>query len=48
MVTKEAVFIGDFKTSRPATARLPNYVRQLAEYRAVLKKLYPDRPVRAA
>ena len=48
MVTKEAVFIGDFKTGRPATARLPNYVRQLAEYRAVLKKLYPDRPVRAA
>jgi len=26
----------------------PQYVRQLALYRAVLAKLYPDRPVRAA
>jgi len=25
-----------------------SYVRQLAEYRVVLEKLYPDRPVRAA
>jgi ATP-dependent helicase/nuclease subunit A len=25
----------------------PAYVRQLAVYRAVLRKLYPDRPVRA-
>ncbi len=48
VVTKEAVLIGDFKTGRPATQRLENYVRQLAEYRAILKKLYPDRPVRAA
>jgi ATP-dependent helicase/nuclease subunit A len=48
VVTKEAVLIGDFKTGRPATQRLENYVRQLAEYRAVLKKLYPDRPIRAA
>jgi ATP-dependent helicase/nuclease subunit A len=26
----------------------PAYVRQLALYRALLQKLYPDRPVRAA
>jgi len=26
----------------------PAYVRQLALYRALLRKLYPDRPVRAA
>jgi ATP-dependent helicase/nuclease subunit A len=25
----------------------PAYLRQLALYRAVLRKLYPDRPVRA-
>ena len=48
VVTKEAILIGDFKTGRPATQRLENYVRQLALYRAVLKKLYPDKPVRAA
>ncbi|HVV62030.1 MAG TPA: double-strand break repair helicase AddA [Pseudolabrys sp.] len=51
-VTQEAVFIADFKTSRPAPRRLedvpPAYVTQLALYRAVLARLYPDRPVRAA
>ena len=51
-VTRDAVLIGDFKTNRPAPRRIedvpPSYVRQLALYRAVLAKLYPDRPVRAA
>ena len=51
-VTQGAVLIGDFKTNRPPPRRIeevpPSYVRQLAFYRAVLTKLYPDRPVRAA
>jgi len=51
-VTQDAVLIGDFKTNRPPPGRIEevpsSYVRQLALYRAVLTKLYPDRPVRAA
>ena len=51
-VTQGSVLIVDFKTNRPAPRRIgdvpPVYVRQLALYRAVLAKLYPDRPVRAA
>ena len=51
-VTQGAVLIGDFKTNRPPPGRIeevpPSYVRQLALYRAVLTKLYPDRSVRAA
>ena len=52
VVTEGFVLIGDFKTNRPAPRALeevpPSYIRQLALYRAVLSKLYPDRPVRAA
>jgi ATP-dependent helicase/nuclease subunit A len=52
VVTQAAVLIADFKTDRPAPRRIeevpPAYVRQLALYRAVLQKLYPDRSVRAA
>jgi ATP-dependent helicase/nuclease subunit A len=51
-VTQTAVLIGDFKTNRPAPRRIEDvpqsYVRQLALYRAVLAKLYPERPLRAA
>ena len=51
-ITEDAVFIGDFKTNRPAPSRLeevpPAYVTQLALYRAVLQKLYPEKAVRAA
>jgi ATP-dependent helicase/nuclease subunit A len=51
-VTQDAVLIADFKTNRPAPRRIDEvpapYVTQLALYRAVLQKLYPDRPVRAA
>ena len=51
-VTQASVLIADFKTDRPAPRRIedvpPAYVRQLALYRAVLKNLYPDKPVRAA
>ncbi|MBU6462488.1 MAG: double-strand break repair helicase AddA [Bradyrhizobium sp.] len=52
VVTPDKVLIVDFKTNHApptATAEAPGgYVRQLALYRAVLGKLYPDRPVRAA
>jgi ATP-dependent helicase/nuclease subunit A len=51
-ITEDAVFIGDFKTNRPAPKRIEEvpkaYVTQLALYRAVLMKLYPGRTVRAA
>ena len=52
MVTPERVLIVDYKTNRPAPERVedadPAYVLQLAVYAAVLKDLYPDRPVEAA
>ncbi|HEY8337306.1 MAG TPA: PD-(D/E)XK nuclease family protein, partial [Tardiphaga sp.] len=51
-VTPSAVWIVDYKTNhappRQATEAPDSYVSQLAQYRAVLAKLYPDRPVRAA
>ena len=52
VVTPDAVLIADYKTNRPAprdsrTCR-PAMSAQLALYRAVLRKLYPDRAVRAA
>jgi ATP-dependent helicase/nuclease subunit A len=52
VVTPGEVLIVDFKTNHapprlPAEAP-PGYVRQLALYRAVLQKLYPRLPVRAA
>jgi ATP-dependent helicase/nuclease subunit A len=51
-VTPSEVLIVDYKTNHapprlPAEAP-PTYVRQLALYRAVLRKLYPALPVRAA
>ena len=52
VVTPEEVLIVDFKTNHaPPTAMADaprGYVRQLALYRAVLRKLYPQRSVRAA
>jgi ATP-dependent helicase/nuclease subunit A len=52
VVTPREVLIVDYKTNH-APPRLPaeapsGYIRQLALYRAVLAKLYPQRPVRAA
>ena len=51
-VTPAEVLIVDYKTNHapPATvAEAPAaYIRQLALYRAVLRKLYPQRPIRAA
>jgi ATP-dependent helicase/nuclease subunit A len=50
-VSAAEVLIADYKSNRPAPRTAaqvpPAYVRQLALYRAVLRKLYPDRPVRA-
>ena len=55
VVTPDEVLIADYKTNRPAPRSLDeaklrhaNYVIQLALYRAVLMRLYPGRPVRAA
>jgi ATP-dependent helicase/nuclease subunit A len=55
VVTPDEVLIADYKTNRPAPNSLddaerrhPGYVTQLALYRAVLMRLYPGRPVRAA
>ena len=52
VVTDTEVLIGDYKTNRPPPTRIadvpPSYLRQLALYRAVLRKIYPTRIVRAA
>jgi ATP-dependent helicase/nuclease subunit A len=50
-VTPQAVLIADYKTSEAALIRpgeVPAaYIAQLALYRGVLRRLYPQRPVRA-
>jgi ATP-dependent helicase/nuclease subunit A len=52
VVTPSEVLIVDYKTNhappRDVAAAPRTYIRQLALYRAVLKKLYPQLPVRAA
>ncbi len=49
VVTADAVLIADYKTNRPAPKNPPDaYVTQLALYRAVLGRLYPDRAIRSA
>jgi len=52
VVTPNEVLIVDFKTNQvapgSATEAPTAYVRQLALYRAVLRRLYPQLPVRAA
>ncbi len=52
VVSPSEVLIVDFKTNHAppelAAEAPPSYLRQLALYRAVLQKLYPQRPVRAA
>jgi ATP-dependent helicase/nuclease subunit A len=51
-VTDSEVLIADYKSDRFAPRRVEDvsqaYVRQLALYRAVLQKLYPNHQVRAA
>jgi ATP-dependent helicase/nuclease subunit A len=52
VVTPEKVLVVDYKTNRPAPdaveAADPAYMLQAAVYVAVLRRLYPDRPVEAA
>ena len=52
VVTDDQVLVCDFKTNRPAPARVedsdPAYVAQLAAYIAVLRGLWPDRTAQAA
>ena len=52
MVTPAEILIVDYKTNHAPPRSLGEapmaYVRQLALYRAVLQKLYPQLPVRAA
>jgi ATP-dependent helicase/nuclease subunit A len=51
-VTDAEVLLADYKTNRSPPARIedapPAYVRQLALYRAVLKKIYPTKTICAA
>jgi ATP-dependent helicase/nuclease subunit A len=51
-VTAKEVLIADYKSDRSVPngvdAISPNYIRQLALYRAVLQKLYPNHTLRAA
>jgi ATP-dependent helicase/nuclease subunit A len=48
----DSVLIVDYKTNRPPPTRVedvaPAYLRQLATYRTLVQRIYPDRPVRAA
>jgi len=51
MITEDAVLIADYKTDSVVPFKLDEvapYVGQLALYRAVLSRLYPNRTVRAA
>jgi ATP-dependent helicase/nuclease subunit A len=52
VVRPEGVIVVDFKTNRPPprdVAAVPaGYLRQMAAYRAVIRRIYPDRPVRCA
>ena len=52
VVTPERVLVVDYKSNRPSPDRIedadPAYVAQMAIYWAVLRALYPDRPVEAA
>ena len=52
VVTDAAILLADYKTNQPAPRRIEDvpkaYVAQLALYRAVLRRLYPDKAVRAA
>jgi ATP-dependent helicase/nuclease subunit A len=51
-VTHDAVLIADYKTDRTPPRGLaevpPDYIGQLALYRAVLGRIYPDKTIRAA
>jgi ATP-dependent helicase/nuclease subunit A len=52
VVTPERVLVVDYKTNRPAPASIEDadqaYLAQMAVYVAVLREVFPDRPVEAA
>jgi ATP-dependent helicase/nuclease subunit A len=52
LVADTHVLVADFKTGRRTPAGLddipPSHLRQMAAYRAALRVIFPDRPVRAA
>jgi ATP-dependent helicase/nuclease subunit A len=52
MVLPDRVLVADFKTNRRPPPRVDDtpvlYLRQMASYRAVLRAIFPDRPVRCA
>ncbi|MBL28630.1 MAG: double-strand break repair helicase AddA [Rhodospirillaceae bacterium] len=52
VVTSDAVMIVDYKTGRQPPEREeqvpPLYLRQMAAYRAALRRIYPDREIRCA
>ncbi len=52
VVSNDEILVVDFKTNRPAPERAADvpdaYLDQMAAYRAVLERIYPDRPVRCA
>ena len=52
VVLPDRVLLADFKTNRrpPATVEATpvGYLRQMASYRAVLRGIFPDRPVQCA
>jgi ATP-dependent helicase/nuclease subunit A len=49
LIADDAVWVIDYKTNRPPPTDLggvaPVYLRQMAAYRAALKRIYTDRPV---
>lgn len=51
-VSDEAVLVVDYKTNREPPERpeeaSPAYLAQLAAYRALLARIYPDKPIRSA
>ena len=48
-VTDDTVLVVDYKTNRPAPKEAPlEYLRQLAIYRALLRRIYPGKEVTAA
>jgi ATP-dependent helicase/nuclease subunit A len=52
LVTETRVLVADFKTNRPAPARIEDadetYLAQLGAYAALLAEIYPARPIEAA
>jgi ATP-dependent helicase/nuclease subunit A len=52
LVTPDSVLVIDYKTNRPPPANPEDvaavYLKQMSAYRAVLRNIYPDKPVKCA